>query len=54
MRMKGIGKAMHDSPPSVLEAFPTPMLRNIGLAARLRPHATPERKAVLTEDALAA
>jgi hypothetical protein len=52
--MNGIGNAMQDMPPSKLHARPTPMLRNIGRAASVRPHAITERIAVLTEIALAA
>jgi hypothetical protein len=54
MSMKGMGNAMQEIPPSTLHARPTPILRNIGLAASVSPHAIPERNAVLTEIALAA
>jgi hypothetical protein len=54
MSMKGIGKAMQEMPPSTLQARPTPIFRNIGLAASERAHATTERNVVFTETALAA
>ena len=54
MSMNGNGNAMQEMPPRTLQARPTPMFRNIGLAASVRAHAMIERNAVFTEIALAA
>ena len=54
MNMNGTGKAKQEMPPNRLDAGPTPMFRNIGLAAKGSPHASKERRNVFAEIALAA
>lgn len=54
MNKNGTGKARQEMPPSTLAAGPTPMLMNIGLAARGSPQANKHLRRLLAETALAA
>lgn len=52
MNMNGTGRARQDIAPNKLAAGPTPMFRNIGLAAKGIAQANRERKKVLDAIAL--
>jgi hypothetical protein len=52
MNMNGTGRAKQEMAPSRLAAGPTPMFKNIGLAAKGIAHDNRERKNVLAAIAL--
>jgi hypothetical protein len=54
MSREGMGNAMQEIPPRTLQARPTPIFRNMGLAASVRAHAMIDLKVVFTDIALAA